>query len=99
VGERLGLLAVAVEALEDATERGALDDECADAHCGAAEGTQQRVDLVDLADVRSAERDKSLRAAEPMRWSTGSMESGQKLGICEPLIQAQTPSTGLSSGA
>jgi len=38
VSERLGLLAADVEVLEDATERGKLDDEGDDAHRGAAEG-------------------------------------------------------------
>ena len=50
MGERLGLQAVAVEVLEDATERGALDDERDDAQRSAAEGAEQRLDLVDLAD-------------------------------------------------
>lgn len=48
--ERLGLLALDVEVLEQATDRGAVDDERDDAHRGATKGAQQRIELVDLAD-------------------------------------------------
>jgi len=46
----LGTLAFAAEVLKDAAQRGELDDEGDDAHLGAAEAAQQRIDLVDLAD-------------------------------------------------
>jgi len=50
VSQRLGLLGRELEAFTDRPGGGEIEDEGEDLHLGAAEGAEQRVDLVDAAD-------------------------------------------------
>ncbi len=64
VGQRLGLLCGESEAAPNGPGGGEVDDQGEDLRLGAAEGAQQRVDLLDSAD-KQAQLSRARRAKAP----------------------------------